>query len=207
MTVVSFPNYTPPPRYDQLPWTQARLEESATEGGTYTETEVFDLDPLDTDPAMPDSRSFTTELGTDDLWYRIVWIDEDLTESSPTAAGQNTTGTVTAALTPPVTAAELASICHVNAATHADALNRVLQAAYGNIVSEAGRNDFSGWQLKLVEVETLSIAEELWRVMKAPFGLWQLDSDLGAIPIARDIFRRHALNLAPLKNWADAGIA
>lgn len=205
MTVVSFPNYLPPPRYDDLPWTQARLEQSATEGGAYTETETFELDPVDSDPAAPDSRSFTTVLGTADLWYRIVWVDEDAIESSPTASGQNTTGTVSAGLTPPVTAAELATIIQVNAASNADALDRVLQAAYGNIVSETGRNDFSGWQLDLAEQVTLAIAEELWRQMKAPWGLIGLDSEIGATRIARDTFERHAHALAPLKRtWGIA---
>lgn len=203
--VVSFPNYVPPPRYDDLPWVTARLEQSATQGGVYTTTESFDLDPVDDDPSSPRSRSFTTELGTADLWYRFVWVDEDLTESSPTAAGQNTDGTVTPVLTVPVTAAELAAIIHVNATSNSAALERVLQAAYGEVVSETGRNDFSGWEVELVEQVTLARAEELWKQMKVPFGV--LDSEFGATRIARDTFERHAHALAPLKNWTDAGIA
>ena len=104
-----------------------------------------------------------------------------------------------------MTAAELATIIQVNAASNADALQRVLDAAYGEIVSETGRTDFAGWEVELVEQVTLARAEELWRQMKAPWGLVGLDSDLGPTHIARDTFARHAHALAPLKRrWGIA---
>jgi hypothetical protein len=205
MTIVSFPGYTPPPRYDEQPWTAARLEQSATEGGAYTTTETFELDPVDTDPAAPDTRSFTTEQGAADLWYRIVWVDADGDESPSTAPGQNTTGTVPGTVTAYVTAAELASILQVNATTNAVALERVLVAAAGKINSEIGRSDLSGWELELAAQVNLAVAEELWKQMKAPWGVLGIDSEFGATRIARDTFERHAHALAPLKrSWGIA---
>lgn len=205
--IVSFPGYMPPPRYDDIPWSQARLEQSAAEGGAYVTTETFDLDPVDDDPSIPAHRSFTTTLGTDDLWYRIVWVDGDGGESAPTVPGQNTTGIVPFASSAPATAAELATIIQVNATSNAAALQRVLDAAYGEIVSDTGRNDFAGWEVELVTQVTLARAEELWKQMKAPWGVIGLDSEFGATRIARDTFERHAQSLAPLKRWTNAGIA
>jgi hypothetical protein len=206
VTVLNLPGYTPPPRYDEQPWTQARLEESATEGGTYATTELFELDPVDSDPIYPDTRNFTTTLGTDLFWYRFVWVDEDGGESPATTPAANINGTIPAPLTAPVAAAELAAIVQVNAASNADALQRCLDAAYGDIVSETGRSDFAGWELSLVEQVTLAHAEELWKQMKAPFGLYTIDAELGVgNRIARDLFQRHAHALAPLKReWGIA---
>ena len=199
MSVVSLTGYVPPSRYDDLPWVEARLEESATSGGIYVETETFTLDPVDDDPAHPIARSFTTQLGTDNLFYRIVWVDDDGDESSPTDPGQNTTGLVTPTLTAPVLAAELATILQVNAGSNAAALQRVLDAAYGEIVSETGRSEFAGWELELVEQVNLARAEELWRQMKVPWGV--VESEFGPTRIASDTFKRHAQALAPLKRW------
>lgn len=205
MSVVSFPGYFPPPRYDDLPWVSARLEESATQGGTYTTTETFTLDPVDQDPANPQPRSFTTELGTADLWYRFVWVDESGDETDPTTPAQNTTGVVPGSVTAFATAAELATIIHVNATSKADALNRVLAAAAGEIVAETGRNDFSGWELELVEQVNLARAQELWDQMDKPWGIMGADSEFGTTRLARDTFGRHAITLAPLKrSWGIA---
>lgn len=200
MTVVSLTGYVPPSRFDGLPWVQARLEQAATQGGSYTTTETFDLDQ-DPDPAHPATRSFTSELGTVNLWYRIVWVDEDGDESSPTAAGQNVSGVVTPALDASVQAAELATILQVNATSNSAALNRVIDAAYGEIVAETGRTDFVGWEIKLVEQVTLARAEELWRQMKAPWGVIDGSLEFGGTRIATDTFARHAKQLAPLKRW------
>lgn len=205
--IVSFPGYMPPPRYDDEPWTQARLEQSATEGGTYTTTETFDLDPVDDDPAIPAWRSFTTTAGTASLWYRIVWLDDDGGTSAPTTPGQNTTGIVPFTASGPATYTELATIIQVNASSNQTALQRVLDAAYLEIVQETGRADFAGNEIDLVTQVQLARAEELWKQMKAPWGVIGLDSEFGATRIARDTFERHAQSLAPLKRWAGAGIA
>ena len=43
--VVTFVGYRPPVRYDAVPWTEVRIQESATEDGTYTQLEAIPLSP------------------------------------------------------------------------------------------------------------------------------------------------------------------
>lgn len=74
--VVTLRGFRPSPRYDGLPWTQARIEESTTEAGTFTGLETFTLDPVDADPEQPQSRNLTTDQATLPVgWYRVVFID------------------------------------------------------------------------------------------------------------------------------------
>ncbi len=204
--VVTFERFRPPARYDLIPWSEVRVEESATETGTFTQIDVVALAPVDADPSNPEARSFTTQLGTaDGQWYKVIFADGTGDVSQPTGAIQNTATAVPLDVEAYATAAELASIIHVNATTNEDALNRVLVAAAGEIVSETGRNDFSGWELDLVAQVNLARAEELWKQMKAPWGIIGLDSEVGPTRLARDTFGRHAHTLAPLK--AQWGIA
>ena len=204
--VVTFENFTPPDRFDSIPWTEVRIEEAATENGTYTQIDVLPLAPVDPDPTAPASRSFTTNLGTaDEYWYRIIFADGGGGTSTPTSPIHNLSSAVPQDVEAFVEASELAAILHVNAVSNADALTRVLEAAAGEIVSETGRNDFDGWELELAAQVNLARAEELWKQMKAPFGVIGLDSELGPTRIARDTFERHALALAPLKvEWGVA---
>ena len=103
------------------------------------------------------------------------------------------------------TAAELATILQVNPTSNATALERVLLAAAGEINSELGRSDLAGWELELAAQVNLARAEELWKQMKAPYGIIGLDSEVGGMHIARDTFARHAHALAPLKReWGIA---
>lgn len=95
--VVSLAGYTPAPRSDGLAWTQARLEESANRNGTYNAIQTFTLDPVDTDPASPLERAFTTEAATLPAgWYRIVFLDAtgDQQPTDPVFAGSGTRPTV-----------------------------------------------------------------------------------------------------------------
>jgi len=89
--VITFEDYTPSPRYDELPWTEARIEEGATATGPWTQIDVITLDPVDPDPAHPLSRDFTTENADDafGLWYRIVFADETGDLLQPTLPVQN----------------------------------------------------------------------------------------------------------------------
>lgn len=77
MSVVSFVNYRPAPRYDSIAWIEASIEEGPTAEGPWTEIDVIVLDPVDADPTNPAVRNFTTTLATEDsgLWYRIVFVD------------------------------------------------------------------------------------------------------------------------------------
>lgn len=203
--VVTFERFRPPARYDSLPWTEVRIEESDAEDGTFTQIDVVALTP-DADPASPAARSFTTELGTaPDQWYQIIFADGTGDVSQATGPIQNLSATVPLDVEAFATGQELASIIHVNYSSNVDALNRVLVAAAGEIVSETGRNDFSGWELDLVAQVNLARAEELWKQMKAPWGIIGLDSEVGPTRLARDTFGRHAHTLAPLK--AQWGIA
>ena len=204
--VVTFERFRPPARYDALPWTEARIEESDEEEGTYALIDTYTLAPVDADPTEPDYRSFTTELGTaEDYWYRIVFADLDGDTSPATVPIQNTAEAALISVEPYATAAELATILQVNPTSNADALDRVLIAAAGEINSELGRSDLSGWELQLAAQVNLARAEELWKQMKAPWGVIGLDSEIGATHIARDTFARHAQALAPLKReWGIA---
>lgn len=202
--VVTFERFRPPARYDSLPWTEVQIYESDAEDGTYTLLETQALSPVDADPEDPAYRSFTTELGTaDEYWYQVVFADADGDTSSGTVPVQNLAVAGVTVDEAYATVSELARILQVNEASNEDALNRVLLAAAGEIVSETGRSDFSGWELELVTQVNLARAEELWKQMKAPWGVVLVGgAEFGPTHIARDTFGRHAQSLAPLKqSW------
>lgn len=82
MTVVSFVDYTPVARFDENPWTDARIEGSDTADGPWAALETIALDPVDPDPANPQTRNLTTEEATDETWFRVVFVDADGDESA-----------------------------------------------------------------------------------------------------------------------------
>jgi hypothetical protein len=90
MQVVSFVDYTPAARYDEIAWTSVRVEEADFQDGPWTTIDTQTLSPEDTDPARPMSRSLTTDDASDDmgLWYRLVWVDPS-GALSPTLPVQN----------------------------------------------------------------------------------------------------------------------
>lgn len=76
MLVRSFNEFTPPARFDGVAFTQARIFEAATVTGNYALIETKTLSPLDSNPARPATRNFTTALATlASGWYRIDWVD------------------------------------------------------------------------------------------------------------------------------------
>lgn len=90
MSVISFVEYTPMPRFDGIPWTQARIEEAASADGPWTPIDSKVLAPVDADPKQPLSRDLTTENATLlDGWYRIVFIDQTGDEQQPTQPVHN----------------------------------------------------------------------------------------------------------------------
>lgn len=204
--VITFEDFQPVPRYDEIPWTEARIEEAATADGTYAAIDTITLDPVDADPSSPAVRDFTTENATAaNLWYRIIFVDATGDEASPTAPIQNTD-------TPSIyaTVNELARILKIRtpSAEQTVAMTRVLVTAAGEIDAEIDREDddpISGWQLSLAAEVNLERAVEHWRQQESPFGIIGLGGDLGATATARDSWTRHALKLAPLK--AQWGIA
>jgi len=86
MTVVTFSDYKPPPRYDSLPWVGVRIREAADPAGPWVAIEDIAFINPDADPAAPALRSFTTELATlASGWYTIAFYDESGDETPPSA--------------------------------------------------------------------------------------------------------------------------
>lgn len=84
--IVSLEGFVPPPRYDSLPWTHARIEESTTSStGPWSTVGTPTLSPLDSDPANPQARNFTVTVATATGWYRVVWLDAANNESDSSA--------------------------------------------------------------------------------------------------------------------------
>lgn len=200
--VITLEGFRPSPRYDELAWTEAQLEEGTTVSGPWTLLETFTLDPVDADPTQPATRNFTTELASDTvgLWYRVTFLDATGDEAQPTYPIQN------AAVGPAPYAGvdELARILKIRtpSADQLTAMRRVLAAAAGEIDSEidlATDGTLSGWQLALVAEVNLERAVEHWRQQEAPFGLIGLEGFGVAERTARDTWERHAHKLAPLK--------
>jgi hypothetical protein len=198
--VITFVNYQPPRRYDTLPWTAARIYEATTEGGTETLIDTITLSPVDTDPAVPAARNFTTENGTaPELWYRIVFVDGTGDTSTPTEAIQNVPSAAAPAVQAYATVDELFRLLEIRTPTAAqtDAGHRVLDAAALEIDSYIGRaSPYPDPPALVVEVN-LERAIEHWSQSYAPYGVFQASG----VPIltARDSFRRHAHKLLPLK--------
>jgi hypothetical protein len=202
--VVTFDDYTPVPRFDAVPWTDALIEESATVDGTYTLIDTIALSPVDPDPAVPAARSFTTPNGTAvDYWYRVSFQDATLATSLPSVPLQNSA--VTSALY--ATTLELAGILHVVESTNTVALTRVIAAASAEIDSELGRGaPYSSTDVPpLVTEVCLERAVEHWQQMKSPFGVLGLGAESGPIITASDSWNRYAHKLSPLKvSWGVA---
>jgi len=205
--VVSFVDYLPSPRYDSLPWTEARIEEGATVSGPWSLVETIAISPLDADPAAPAYRNFTTQLASDgELWYRIVFADADGDVGQPTYPVQNTLNAR------PVYASvsELAGILRVNASQRHASLLRVLESAAAEIDSEIGTADIFGATLPYAAPPALACevnlerAVEHWKQVQSPFGIVGLGDDV-AMYSARDSWDRHAHKLQPLKGgWGIA---
>lgn len=93
--IVSFESYTPPARFDAVAWSDVRIQQSDTTAlstaTVWTQIDSIALSPVDSDPAHPASRSFTTHLASDtaDLWYRVVFVDTNGNTTLPSAAIQN----------------------------------------------------------------------------------------------------------------------
>lgn len=88
--VITLRGFLPPPRYDQEPWTGARVEESVSAAGPWAALETITLTP-DADPSAPARRDLTTALATISArgWYRVSFLDAAANESSPTEPIQN----------------------------------------------------------------------------------------------------------------------
>lgn len=206
--VVSLEDYRPPPRYDGNPWTSARIEESATSDGTWTNLGTSAFGTTDPDPTNPAYRNFTIENGTAaDYWYRLTFLDATGDESLPTTPVQNT------ASERPIyaTVEELASLLRVRVADRHASLRRVLESAAQEIDDEIGTADIRGYALpysnppSLAQQVNLERAVEHWMQQQSPFGLLGLGGETQPMYTARDSWDRHAQKLANLKgSWGIA---
>lgn len=134
--VVSFVDYTPAPRFDAVPWTQAQIEEAAASTGPWTVIDTLTFDTPDADPAVPQSRNLTTEQASDtpDLWYRITFLDDNGATGQPTAPVQNSQPVSLGFVSSNDLAARLGLELTVEEGTRADAL---LVMAFALIQDEA----------------------------------------------------------------------
>lgn len=209
---VSFPNYTPPARFDDLPWTDVRIEESDTSAfpsdtTIWTQIDSQALTPLDTDPATPIVRNITTSLASDTpaLWYRLIWVDAALSTSSPTTPIQNGTAT------PYATTTDFFRVIKKN-----NPSTEQIAAAQGDLVTasieinaELDWTDdhaaMSADQLSLVKGVCLDRAADLWRHREsAPGILGVVDEGVPTSP-GRYSFARYISRLSVLKDqWGIA---
>ena len=207
--VVSLEDYRPAPRYDSIPWTDAQIQEgTASDDTAWVTLETVALSPVDSDPANPAYRNFTTSLGTaEDMWYRIVFLDASLATGLPTIPVQNVQDDR------PVyeTVSELAELLQVSATVRHDALMRVLKTASDEIDHEIGTVDVNGTELPysappaVVREVCLERAVEHWQQEQSPFGLIGFGSELGPTYTSRDSWDRHAHKLSVLKfSWGIA---
>jgi len=91
MTVVSFTDYTPVPRFDNQPWTTILIDEGDSEEGPWTLIDTQAMVPIDADPSDPMVRNFTTDQATlDNGWYRVSFADSNnnIVETVPTYNGE-----------------------------------------------------------------------------------------------------------------------
>lgn len=206
--VVSLEDYRPAPRYDSLPWTDAMIQEgTASDDTAWVTLETQPLNPVDSDPANPMYRNFTTALGTaEDLWYRVVFLDASMATGLPTVPVQNVQDDR------PIysTVSELATLVNVSPTQRHDALFRVLSSASDEIDHEIGTVDIYGVELPysappaIVREVCLERAVEHWQQEQSPFGITNLGDDL-AMYTARDSWDRHAHKLSILKGvWGIA---
>src|SRR4029077_15251154 len=115
--VITFVNFRPPARYDNLPWTGVLIQESIDALDPWTQIDVLTLTPVDTDPTHPQLRNFTTEHGTAlGYWYRVLFRDATADVTQPPTPIQNLAGsTVPADVS--ATSAELFRILKIRAPT------------------------------------------------------------------------------------------
>lgn len=79
MIVRTFLDYTPIPRQDAVAWTEVEFYEAPDvdgQAGTFVLIDTQTLSPVDSNPASPATRSFTTTAGTlETAWYQVIFKD------------------------------------------------------------------------------------------------------------------------------------
>lgn len=76
MGIISFFDYVPERRFDNVPWTTIKVEEAPSQDGPWNQIDEFAIAEVDPDPSHPSARSWTTTGTTlDEGWYRVKFID------------------------------------------------------------------------------------------------------------------------------------
>lgn len=212
--IVSFENYTPPPRFDSVAWSEVRIEQSdtatlSTTATIWTQIDVVALSPIDPDPAAPATRSFTTDQASDtpDLWYRVVFADGTGNTSLPSVPVQNLEFPVAAY----ATVDELFRILKVRtptadqtAAAQGDLDTATIEINHEiDLATDAAA--LTAEQLELVKGVCLDRAADLWRHREsAPGILGVVDEAMPTTP-GRYSWERYAARLSVLKDqWGIA---
>jgi hypothetical protein len=215
--IVSFEEYTPPARFDSIPWTLIKIEESDTgvlsDATVWATIETVAISSLpggvDADPSDPTTRNFTTDNASDtpDLWYRITFIDGSGNVSLPSVPVQNLENAVAAYATTdeffriikktgPSPEQIVAAQGDLDTATLE--INAELDWADGHATATAA-------QLELLKGVCLDRAADLWRHREsAPGILGVVDEGVPTTP-GRYSFARYISRLSPLKDqWGVA---
>lgn len=89
MSVVTFTDYIPVPRFDGIPWNSIRIYEGPEADGPWTLIDTIVITDPDADPRQPKARSFTTDNDTlTEGWYQVRFADANGNVLT-TAATQN----------------------------------------------------------------------------------------------------------------------
>jgi hypothetical protein len=202
MSVFSFKDYTPPARFDDVPWTVARVQQSATAGGSYAQIDALTLDPVDDDPANPQVRNLTTHLAsnTPQQWYRIVWADAASGTSLPTEPVQE----FGLAVQPFTTATDLFRVLKVRSPSsdQTAAANGYLLTAALEIMAEIDLVDpgeLSESDVALCASVNLDRAADLWRHTESAPGILGVVDEAVPSTFGRYSWERYAQRLAPVK--------
>ena len=201
--VVSFNNYRPPARFDNVPWTQAQIDESDAFDGVYATIDTITFDVPDPDPSDPEERSFTTPNGTaPDLWYTVTFIDDFAGTSIATTPIQNTG----VSSQPYATTDEFFRIIKKTnpSEDQVEAAQGDLDTATLEINAELDWADdhapATADQLELLKGVCLDRAADLWRHREsAPGILGVVDEGVPSAP-GRYSFARYTARLSPLKD-------
>jgi hypothetical protein len=85
MYVVSFTDFVPERRFDNISWSQVTVQEAPEEDGPYTLIDTISVG-VDPDPSHPAARNFTTNKATlVEGWYLITFEDATGSDQSPVA--------------------------------------------------------------------------------------------------------------------------
>lgn len=167
---MTFTDYQPAPRYPPVttPWTTVRIEEAASSAGPWTQIDEFALDPVDSDPTQPQSRSFTTTQATlPDGWYQVTFLDAAGGQDVTSPVQEHAAGTYT-------TAANVRSELDVDATALSDtAALRLIRTAESLIDQQLG----SRWVDETTGRKVVQADVDDWR--------WQKLTDATTVLAAR----------------------